>query len=262
MENLNRKYKDFGGIYCFLNKENNKRYIGGTTNLYNRTNQHIKGLRANRHENEYLQNAFNKYGEESFEFKVLEEYMNNKDLDFKNFLLFREQIYLDRFTTKGVDYNMRPCAWDATGTSLSSKGRERIKKLRMEHPSRCKSCYQYDSEGNLINEYVSVAECCRINDYTSSKLQGACRTNSYYKNFFWSYNNNHKFESLILNEKRLNLKSPLSKPIIILETGEIFDSMRHLARTYNVSRDVVRWTLNKETKFIKKFTIKLYGESE
>ena len=54
------------------NKINHKSYIGSSKNLYQRLLKHFALLRHNKHENVYLQNAWNKYGESSFEWFIIE----------------------------------------------------------------------------------------------------------------------------------------------------------------------------------------------
>jgi len=62
-----------GFVYEIKNLANEKRYIGSTTQLKRRLSQHFTDLRGDRHYNKYLQNAFNKSGEDCFVFNVLEE---------------------------------------------------------------------------------------------------------------------------------------------------------------------------------------------
>lgn len=59
------------GIYQILNKINGKKYIGSTSNVRHRKNDHFNKLRKNKHHSPKLQAAWNKYGEDNFEFKVL-----------------------------------------------------------------------------------------------------------------------------------------------------------------------------------------------
>lgn len=59
------------GIYYIKNNINNKYYIGQSVNIKKRKQQHLAELRHNNHRNIYLQNAFNKYGEDAFEFKLI-----------------------------------------------------------------------------------------------------------------------------------------------------------------------------------------------
>lgn len=58
-------------IYEIKNKKNDKRYIG-RSNSKHRWYQHLSGLRLNRHHSYHLQYAWNKYGEDNFEFNVID----------------------------------------------------------------------------------------------------------------------------------------------------------------------------------------------
>ena len=62
------------GIYVIVNLVNNKFYIGRTKNFNNRKTQHFSKLRLNKHGNKYLQNAYNKYGEDNFIFLIYERF--------------------------------------------------------------------------------------------------------------------------------------------------------------------------------------------
>lgn len=61
------------GIYKIKNLINGKIYIGQSVNIKQRWAEHKANLRNNKHENQYLQNAWNKYREENFDFCVIEE---------------------------------------------------------------------------------------------------------------------------------------------------------------------------------------------
>jgi group I intron endonuclease len=61
------------GIYAIQNVVDKKIYIGSSKNIRQRKNNHFNRLRKNKHENAYLQNAFNKYGEDNFVFSILLE---------------------------------------------------------------------------------------------------------------------------------------------------------------------------------------------
>ena len=60
-------------IYKIINLVNDKFYVGSTTNKKVRFRQHRKLLRGNRHHCKHLQSAWNKYGEEKFNFVAIEE---------------------------------------------------------------------------------------------------------------------------------------------------------------------------------------------
>ena len=75
------------GIYSIYCTKNGKVYIGSSTDIFVRWNGHKCNLRLNKHGNRYLQNAWNKYEEESFVFSIVEECS-------KDILIEREQFYL------------------------------------------------------------------------------------------------------------------------------------------------------------------------
>ena len=75
---MNNETKDidkpkFSGIYCIKNKVNNMVYIGLSKNIHNRWIEHKYRLNTHIHPNTKLQNAWDKYGEDNFEFIVLEK---------------------------------------------------------------------------------------------------------------------------------------------------------------------------------------------
>ena len=67
-------------IYKIVNLVNDKFYVGSTTNKKVRFREHRKQLRGNRHHCKHLQASWNKYGEEKFDFCVIEEVPDGKSL--------------------------------------------------------------------------------------------------------------------------------------------------------------------------------------
>jgi len=65
------KQKIFSGIYQIRNLVNDHSYVGQSANLKRRETRHFSELRNDKHDNIYLQRAFNKYGEENFKFEIL-----------------------------------------------------------------------------------------------------------------------------------------------------------------------------------------------
>lgn len=59
-------------IYKIINVENAKFYVGSTVVINARWRKHIRELRTNKHHCPHLQAAWNKYGESSFVFRVVE----------------------------------------------------------------------------------------------------------------------------------------------------------------------------------------------
>ena len=93
-------YKQIG-IYRITNTVNGKSYIGKTgMNFGDRWDSHRSLLRNGKHFNPYLQNAWNKYGEDVFEFKILQVVENVDDLN------ELEIQYISDYRERGISYNL------------------------------------------------------------------------------------------------------------------------------------------------------------
>jgi group I intron endonuclease len=104
------------GIYEIVNRVNGKRYVGSAVNLAHRWRQHRCELAKGRH-NPILQNAWNKYGGEAFEFRVIEHVSEPTKL------IEREQHFIDCLLPQ---YN---CA-KVAGSKLGVKpGKETLAKI-------------------------------------------------------------------------------------------------------------------------------------
>ena len=108
------------GIYQIENQINGKRYIGSAVNIRYRWVRHLNDLRRGEHHNRHLQRAFNKYGEATFVFKVLEETKLES-------LIGREQRYFD---TLNPEYNISPTAGSSLGVRYTEETRA---KMRVTH---------------------------------------------------------------------------------------------------------------------------------
>ena len=88
------------GIYGIKNLINSKIYVGKTgMNFGDRWDSHRSLLNSEKHDNPHLQNAWNKYGEENFEFIIIEE-CNVEELS------EREKYYIKLYKDIGLAYNI------------------------------------------------------------------------------------------------------------------------------------------------------------
>lgn len=113
-----QKSSIISGIYIILNWENSKVYVGSASYLRKRMQDHACSLRKNQHKNIFLQRAWNKYGEKSFTFSVL-EYCDRKKL------LEREQFWINHYqssdSSKG--YNLAKIAGSTIGVKWTEAQR-------------------------------------------------------------------------------------------------------------------------------------------
>jgi group I intron endonuclease len=90
---------DQPGIYIIHNKVNDKVYVGSSVDTPQRHSAHVSRLKRNRHFCKHLQNAWNHYGADSFEFKLIEHVPD------VTMLISREQFWLDHYKNIGEVYN-------------------------------------------------------------------------------------------------------------------------------------------------------------
>lgn len=111
------------GVYSITNITNGKQYIGSSVNIPNRWKTHVRQLNNGKHKNSHLQNAWNKYGEDSFVFAEVIEVLRDKRL-----LLASEQQYIDALRPQ---YNVLPVAGSNLGYKYSDESKQRMSKAQI-----------------------------------------------------------------------------------------------------------------------------------
>src|SRR4051812_4788236 len=61
------------GIYSITHVSSGRSYIGSARNIERRWRAHKTRLKHNKHHSQYLQNAWNKYGQDAFSWMVIEQ---------------------------------------------------------------------------------------------------------------------------------------------------------------------------------------------
>jgi|688.fasta_scaffold441283_3 group I intron endonuclease len=187
------------GVYMIKNIINGLVYIGSSNKMRHRRNQHFSCLRANKHSNNKLQNAFNKYGEENFFFSVLE-------ICSENVLIEKEQFWIDFFDAckqnKGYNLEIRADRlirdeetkrkistnhkkhW--LGKKFSAEHRKKMsennckfwenKKFNERHKQKIsdsnkRKIMQIDQNGNIINEFFGIKEASEKTGFSEIGIQ-------------------------------------------------------------------------------------------
>ena len=122
MQKINDLLRKKSGIYSIMNIANGKIYIGSSKDIYNRLHEHLHLLNANSAHNKYLQNAWNKYGQECFIYNVLELCSENSRFE-------KEQYYMDFMNP---EYNKTSQVIANFGQTTSEEVREKISKTLSE----------------------------------------------------------------------------------------------------------------------------------
>lgn len=181
-------------IYMITCKSNNKIYIGSSINISKRWKEHINDLKSNRHRSKYLQNCYNKYGEDSLKFEVIHECISDKKED----ILRDEQFYID---TLNPEFNTLKIAGSSLGYKPTEESRKKMseaqkgKKHSEEHiQKRANACkkpiIQYSLDNVFIKEWMSIKDAginLGIHEYSIGQCcKGKRKTAGGFK---WKYKN-------------------------------------------------------------------------
>ena len=214
---MNQNIKNKMGIYQIVNLIDGKKYIGSSNNLYKRKMHHFWSLRSNKHDNSYLQRAFNKHGEANFSFEVI-EFVNTEEE-----LLPREQYYIELYQVcdRNKGYNLIVDAVRGTHSE------ENKRKIGLAHKGK------------------------KMSEETKRKLSESKR-GKYGGEKHPMYGKHHSLESrrkMSLAHKGLQSGSknpmygirgslnPNAKKVICIETGVIYNSMVDVEKITGIKRD-------------------------
>ena len=209
---------DYSGIYKIENLVNGKIYIGQSKQIRQRWTEHKKELRHNRHRNEYLQRAWNKYGEENFKHEVL-ELCPEEDLD--DMECYYIKLYDSFNNSKG--YNLTSGGKRRKEYSASTREKLRINGTGSNNPNSKKvicletkkiyeSMAQAGEDYNI--DYTNIYRCCNLMRYTTAGVHWM---------FLDNYNNaSEKYINSLLSKK----DSGKTTSVIYLNTMEVFDSIK------------------------------------
>lgn len=167
------------GIYNIIGP-NSKIYVGSASYLSKRKHNHFDMLRKNEHSNPKLQASYNKYGEETFIFNVIEI------VEDKTKLIYYEQIWLDIiFSSLNDDqiYNINRKANSRIGTkrigTLKESTQQHLDALAIQRAKTYQICYL----GEAI-QITNLDKFCRENNLS---VRGFRRMlsgeRSYYKGY-------------------------------------------------------------------------------
>jgi group I intron endonuclease len=121
------------GIYCIINTESGKPYVGSGINFNKRRANHFSKLKSNIHRNNHLQNSYNYYGKDKFIFEIIEYIENINNLSKKEFgkiLTDREDYWINFYHSNDPDfgYNIRKIATSNLGIQYSEEACQKMSK--------------------------------------------------------------------------------------------------------------------------------------
>lgn len=245
MQNNDNRY-----IYKITNVSNGKVYIGQTKNKNERKHQHFCELRNNKHANRHLQNSFNKYGEESFVYEII-DHCNVEEIDAK------EKYWINHFSStndkKGYNIEEGGCQTknlsQFTRNKISKKAKARFQdpEQRRLASERAKKRFQDPKE----RERLSIINKGRIRgeDFREKMSQihtGRKRPQSTKDAISKALSKRAKTPEHCKNISKAKMgqgaggKNTRSKKVVCLDNNEIFDSLRDAWEHFGVSKSTMR----------------------
>ena len=167
------------GIYCIENLINHRKYIGLSKDIKRRWAEHRSELRRGAHINIYLQKAWNKYGEESFKFYILE-------LCTEDILCERECYYIKTLNSLSHEqgYNL------TTGGDGTAVGKKVISLLTRKIYN-----FVYEAAQDMSVADITMIDWCRkrrnfmyLDEFNSMSID----EQNYWTNFNWGEFNHTK----------------------------------------------------------------------
>ena len=231
------------------NNINNKSYIGQSINIENRWTHHKSELNNNRHINDYLQNAWNKYGEDNFSFIVIEECKESE-------LNEKEIYYINKYNSMNNGYNL--CE-GGNGIRGYRHTKEEIEKMRMiQNP---KTVLQIDSQLNIVNKWHGTSHISKELGYSKRNIDLCCKMEYGHKTaygYYWFYEEDY------INDK-INWDYYLSEQKIIYDGKKVvqkdlngniistFISIMDAHKKTKINRQSIQYCLQGKQKYAKGF---------
>lgn len=148
------------GVYKITNIITGDYYIGSSANLSRRLKQHRVCLTGNRHGNSHLQNAWNKYSENNFEFSICECCEKER-------LLEREQFYIDN---EKPSYNILQIAGSRLGYKHTDEARRKISEAQIgKHPSEAARAKNSGEHHHMFGKHHSEESLAKMSEAHTGK---------------------------------------------------------------------------------------------
>lgn len=242
------------GIYSIENVINKKCYVGSSTHILLRFDQHKTLLRHQKHNNLYLQNAWNKYGESNFRFEILEKCSDA-------LLLIAEQSWVDILG----DYNITKEVIRNTPSAESKRKMSETRTAKIASgeiaKNNTKKIKKYDLQGNFIKEYETITLASIENNISSDQIRRVLqKIHKTAKGFQWKYSTDKSKITEYRGRDYTELSLKKQKAILVLDTYtgiyEEFDSYKECGEFFNKTfQTISRAMKNKRSLYKNRYLI-------
>lgn len=235
------------GIYKIKNLENGKCYYGSSKDITKRWKTHLNQLKNGKHHNIHLQRSWDKYGESSFIFEVVEE-CNEK------VLLELEQKYLDSNpeynigvkSSGGDNLTKNPNKNDII-SRMTDSVRNRYK-LMSKNEKKEKHSQPMDKNPNWKGGITYVyCDCGKRIGYGYTHCN-KCRPRNENNNPFFGKQHSNETKKKLSEIRKGTYNGEQNIPIIIDDVE--YRSSGDASKTLNIPMTTIRWRIiSKNKKF-------------
>lgn len=238
-------------IYVIENLDNHKLYVGQTIDFAARKSSHLSSLRRGKAANKYLQRSFDKYGEEQFDFRIL-ELCDPEKLD------EREIYWIETLDTYNNGYNMNKGGGGIRGYHFTDEQKKHLSEslkgriisdvarqhMKENHAHLCGENHPWF--GKTWDDFISPEKQAEIRRKCSERYSGEGNPN-YGKKMSddqkRKLSESHKRHFELYGNPLAGRKRPekagenavCKRSVICLNSGEVFTLIKTAAERYSIA---------------------------
>ena len=232
------------GIYEIKNKVTGKSYIGSSKQIEKRWRQHLLALKKNIHHSILLQRAWNKYGEDCFEFNIKEECQEDE-------LVEKEQQYLDL----KPEYNIGTQASGGDNISNHPNRDTVVQKIKQASQIRMSLLTEEERKQKFSRPMESnpnwkggatYSYCkCGVRKKPQAKTCNKCRDKSGENNPFYGKKHSEETKQILRECASRRTTKPCNSKKVVAD-GVEYQTAQAAATAHNISRGLVNYRCNSD----------------
>lgn len=248
MKNIGQDLNGVCAVYCIYNSVNECEYIGSSSNLYNRMLKHRALLRHGKHPNWKLQEDWDKFGEDCFDYRIVEECSSDE-------LMRKEDDYIKASASSyNIAYGTIDYTYPKDTCKRISDGRKKGFADGNIKAYQKKKIYKYDLDGNLVAEYDCIKQAALREGINRSSIN-RCLNGTYTQmnGFRWSLTKKENIGKYVKPTRVLP-----NKYIYIVDDGNSvkkFDGCKACADYFGVSTNSIEQVIRNGNVYRKKYKI-------
>lgn len=216
------------GIYSITNKINGKIYIGQSIDISHRWTVHKSHFNKGTHHNVYFQRAWDKYGQDNFEFNIVEKCISSE-------LNSKEIYWIEKHNSNNNNLGYNLTFGGDANTELTDDLREIYRQCQEAIP-----IIQLNFDGEVIEIWKhGCREASKKLTYSQSNIWKSCnKVQPSYKGFIWLYLS--EYESMGVDtywhEKNSRFKRIVQLDVDTFEIVKIWNRLKDI-NTYHSEMD-------------------------